>query len=179
MTIVAQKISKSFGTVEVLKDISFKIEPGEIIGFLGRNGAGKTTLMRVLTTYLRTSKGQITFDGLDLFSRRLQIRRKIGYLPETPPLYPQMLVKDYIRYAAQLKDVPVKELTKQVERVMDICQLNHVQTKMIGILSKGFKQRVGIAQAIVNDPQVLILDEPTNGLDPVQVQHVRGLIKSL
>ena len=177
--IITQNITKYFGGFQALKDVSFTIGKGEIVGFLGQNGAGKTTLMRILTSYLPATAGEVIIGGKNVAKDSLAVRRKIGYLPETPPLYPDMTVKDYLLFAAQLKDVPPKQQYFQVDKVLEECNLNDVRGKTIEILSKGYKQRVGIAQAIINDPEVLILDEPTIGLDPVQILQVRNLIKSL
>ncbi len=177
--ITAQNISKTFGRIEALTDVSFEIPTGEIVGFLGPNGAGKTTLMRLLTSYLQPTEGKITVDGFDVVKNSLEVRKKVGYLPETPPLYPEMTVRDYLKFAARIKDVNVKQLNFQVEKALSQCQLKNVQNRVILTLSKGYRQRVGIAQAIVHDPQVLILDEPTSGLDPHQILRVRNLIKNL
>ena len=177
--IITQNITKYFGGFAALKDISFTISKGEIVGFLGQNGAGKTTLMRILTSYLPTTSGDVFIGGENVVKDSLAVRRKIGYLPETLPLYPNMSVKEYLLFAAQLKDVLPRNLCSQVDKVLEECNLTEVQDKTIGVLSKGYKQRVGIAQAIVNDPEVLILDEPTIGLDPVQIIQVRNLIKNL
>ena len=177
--ITVEKVSKFFGSFKALKEISFEIKSGEIVGFLGQNGAGKTTLMRILTTYLQPTVGKATVGGIDVLKDSWRVRKIIGYLPETPPLYPHMLVKDYLKFAAELKDVPAKEQPVEIDRVLECCDIADVKNKPIGILSKGYKQRVGIAQAIIHDPQVLILDEPTNGLDPVQILQVRALIKNL
>jgi len=174
-----KNVSKYFGRFQALDDVSFDIDKGEIVGFLGQNGAGKTTLMRILTTYLPVTSGKVSIDGISLDGNTMKIRQKMGYLPETPPLYPNMVVKDYLIFAAQLKEVPQKQIKLQVDRVLDECYLDDVQDKVIGILSKGYKQRVGIAQAIINDPQLLILDEPTSGLDPIQNKQMRKLIKKL
>jgi len=177
--IKANNITKHYGDFCALKDISFNIEKGEIVGFLGRNGAGKTTLMRIMTTYLHASKGTMLVGDEDVKARSLAVRRKIGYLPETPPLYPDMEVRSYLQFAAQIKEIPAKLHSAQVDRVLDECNLWDVERKTISKLSKGFKQRVGIAQAIINEPELLILDEPTSGLDPVQILQVRDLIKNL
>lgn len=177
--IIARNITKYFGGFQALKDVSFTIGKGEIVGFLGQNGAGKTTLMRILTSYLPATSGEVIVGEENVNVNSLAVRRKIGYLPETPPLYPNMTVKDYLLFAAQLKDVHPKQQCFQVDKVLEECNLNDVRDKTIAILSKGYKQRVGIAQAIINDPEVLILDEPTIGLDPVQIIQVRNLIKSL
>ncbi len=177
--IVVEQVTKYFGRFQALKDISFEINKGEIVGFLGQNGAGKTTIMRILTSYLPVTSGKVTIAGKEVSKNSLAIRKKIGYLPETPPLYSNMTVRDYLKFAAQLKNVPVKQQRIQIDKVIESCSLQSVQRKTIDILSRGYKQRVGIAQAIINDPQVLILDEPTIGLDPVQIIQVRNLIKSL
>lgn len=177
--ITAKNVTKYFGGFAALKDISFEIGRGEIVGFLGANGAGKTTLMRILTSYLPATSGEVIIAGVDVAKDSLAIRRKIGYLPETPPLYSNMTVRDYLKFAAELKDVPVKQQRTQIDKVVTECNLKDVQNKIIGTLSKGYKQRVAIAQAIINDPEVLILDEPTIGLDPMQIIQVRNLIKSL
>ena len=177
--IIAKNVTKYFAGFQALKDVSFEINKGEIVGFLGQNGAGKTTIMRILTSYLPATSGKVIIAGQEVSKNSLAIRKKIGYLPETPPLYSDMTVRDYLKFAAQLKDIPAKQQRVQIDKVIDECSLKSVQYKTISTLSKGYKQRVGIAQAIVNDPEVLILDEPTIGLDPVQIIQVRNLIKSL
>ena len=177
--ISTKNVTKYFGEFQALKDVSFEINKGEIVGFLGRNGAGKTTLMRILTTYLPATSGEVVIGGNDVVKNSLAVRRKIGYLPETPPLYSNMTVKDYLKFAAQIKDLTGKQQHKQIDKVLEECNIGDVENKMIGNLSKGYRQRVGIAQAIINEPEVLILDEPTSGLDPVQNLQVRKLIKSL
>jgi ABC-2 type transport system ATP-binding protein len=177
--ISTRNVTKYFNGFQALKDVSFEINKGEIVGFLGQNGAGKTTLMRILTSYLPATSGEVEIGGYDVVENSLDVRRKIGYLPETPPLYFNMTVKDYLRFAAQIKDVPGKQQHKQIDRVLEECNIGDVKNKTIGNLSKGYRQRVGIAQAIINEPEVLILDEPTSGLDPVQNLQVRKLIKSL
>ena len=177
--IVTKNISKYFGRFEALNDVSFEINKGEIVGFLGQNGAGKTTLMRILTSFLPASSGTVAIDGQDLAKHSLSIRQKIGYLPETPPLYMGMTVRHYLKFAATIKDVPANRLTFQVDKVLEECQLLDAKSKMIGTLSKGYKQRVGIAQAIIHEPKLLILDEPTSGLDPIQNLQVRKLILNL
>ena len=177
--ITAKNVSKSFRSKSVLRDISFEIGKGEIVGFLGPNGAGKTTLMRILTSFFPPEEGSVFVAGYDLKKDSLAARRKIGYLPETPPLYQDMRVKDYLKFAAELKGVETRTLRAQVEKTLDICRLTDVAKNPIAILSKGYKQRLGIAQAIVHDPEVLILDEPTSGLDPLQILQVRELIKNL
>lgn len=172
-------VSKFFGQVPAVKDVSFEIPRGQLVGFLGPNGAGKTTLMRLLTSYFLPTRGQVLIDGLDAVKSSLLVRRKIGYLPETPPLYANMSVYDYLKFTAALKDIPSNKQRSQIEKVLSECDLLDAREKIIGTLSKGYKQRVGIAQAIINDPEILILDEPTSGLDPLQIQQVRRLIKSL
>jgi len=174
-----KNVSKYFGNFQALNDICFEINKGEIVGFLGQNGAGKTTLMRILTTYIPATSGTVIIDGDNINKNSLNIRKKLGYLPETPPLYPSMTVKDYLKFAAQIKDIPIKNQRLQIDKVLDECHINEVKHKTIGTLSKGYKQRVGIAQAIIHEPKLLILDEPTSGLDPVQNLQVRNLIKNL
>ncbi len=177
--IVVEQVTKYFGRVQALKDVSFEINKGEIVGFLGQNGAGKTTIMRILTSYLPATSGKVIIAGQEVDKNSLTIRKKIGYLPETPPLYTNMTVREYLKFAAQLKSVPAKRQRVQIDKSIESCSLQSVQSETIDTLSRGYKQRVGIAQAIINDPQVLILDEPTIGLDPVQIIQVRNLIKSL
>ena len=177
--ISTKNVTKYFSGFQALKDVSFEINRGEIAGFLGQNGAGKTTLMRILTSYLPATSGEVIIGGDNVVKNSLAVRRKIGYLPETPPLYSDMTVKDYLKFAAQIKDVPGRQQRNQIDKVLGECNIDNVKNKTIGTLSKGYKQRVGIAQAIINEPEVLILDEPTSGLDPVQNLQVRKLIKSL
>ncbi len=176
--LVAKHINKSFGSFKALDDISFDINTGDIVGFLGKNGAGKTTLMRILTSFLSASSGVMLIDGDDVSKHSLTIRQKIGYLPEKPPLYDDMTVQQYLKFAAEIKDVPINRCRFQVAKVLEECHLEQAQKKKIKILSKGYRQRVGIAQAIIHDPKLLILDEPTSGLDPMQVQQVLSLIKN-
>ena len=177
--IICKQLCKNYGAFQALKDVSFEVNRGDIVGFLGKNGAGKTSLMRILTTYLPASSGAVFIDGLDVSKDSLAIRQKIGYLPENPPLYDNMIVRDYLRFAAEIKDVPAKQRRRQIDKVLEQCQLLQVQAKTISTLSKGYKQRVGIAQAIIHEPQLLILDEPTSGLDPIQNLQVRELIQNL
>tara|TARA_R110001599_G_scaffold80029_4_gene216525 strand:+ start:139 stop:1014 length:876 start_codon:yes stop_codon:yes gene_type:complete len=177
--IVTNNISKHFGSFQALSSVSFDIKQGEIVGFLGKNGAGKTTLMRILTSYLPASSGTVLIDGYDVAKDSLITRQKIGYLPETPPLYLNMTVKDYLKFAAEIKGIPAKNRRRQFDSAMAECQLEEVASKTIATLSKGYKQRVGIAQAIIHEPKLLILDEPTSGLDPIQNLQIRNLIKNL
>jgi ABC-2 type transport system ATP-binding protein len=177
--ITTKNVTKYFGAFQALRDVSFEINKGEIVGFLGQNGAGKTTLMRILTSYLPATSGSVIIDGDTIARDSLTIRKKIGYLPETPPLYPNMTVRDYLKFAAEIKDIPARYRRRRIDRVMDECQIDDVKNKTIGTLSRGYKQRVGIAQAIIHEPKLLILDEPTSGLDPIQNLQVRNLIKNL
>ena len=171
-----EHISKNFGAFQALNNVSFDINQGDIVGFLGKNGAGKTTLIRIITSFLAPSSGRVFIDGDDITKHSLTIRKKIGYLPETPPLYMNMTVFQYLKFAAQIKEVSSKRLNIQVAKVLEECDLTHVKQKIISTLSKGYKQRVGIAQAIIHEPKLLILDEPTSGLDPMQIQQVLALI---
>jgi len=177
--IEARGLSKRYGELLAVDGISFSVKPGEVVGFLGPNGAGKTTTMRMLTGFLPASDGTAVLDGHDIFGEPLAARRSVGYLPESPPLYPEMSVEAYLRYVAAIKDVPRAGRRAAVERALDRCGLVDVRRRVIGALSKGYRQRVGLAQAIVHDPPVLILDEPTVGLDPIQIQEIRALIAAL
>ena len=177
--IEANGITKRYGDFLAVDHVSFRAEAGDVVGFLGPNGAGKTTTMRILTGFLPATDGTAKIDGHDIFEDPLAARRAIGYLPESPPLYPEMDVTGYLHYVAKLKDVPRRQRGEAVERAMQRCGLLEVRRRVIGALSKGFRQRVGIAQAIVHDPAVLILDEPTVGLDPIQIREIRALIGDL
>ncbi len=177
--IEAKGIVKRYGDAVAVDDVSFSIAAGEVVGFLGPNGAGKTTTMRILTGFLPASDGTALIDGHDIFHEAIEARRAIGYLPETPPLYPEMDVQGYLTFVAKLKDVPRAKRKAAVERAMERCGLADVRRRVIGALSKGYRQRVGIAQAIVHEPKVLILDEPTVGLDPIQIREIRTLLASL
>jgi ABC-2 type transport system ATP-binding protein len=176
--LTVEHISKSFGAHKAVDDVSFDVKQGDIIGFLGKNGAGKTTLMRIITSFFSASSGRVCIDGDDITKHSLTVRQKIGYLPETPPLYTNMTVYQYLQFAAEIKDVSAKRVAVQVAKVLEECDLTHVKQKSISTLSKGYKQRVGIAQAIIHEPKLLILDEPTSGLDPMQIQQVLALIKN-
>src|SRR3989338_6058545 len=177
--ITVQNVTKSFGKTRAVDNVSFKIEKGEIVGFLGPNGAGKTTLMRMLTGYLPPAEGKVIVAGHDITIDAMAAKRKIGYLPETPPLYPDMTVKDFLRFAAKIKDIPAGKLNATVEETLEKCHIADVKNQVIATLSKGYRQRVGMAQAIIHDPEVLILDEPTSGLDPNQLVEIRHLIKTI
>ncbi|MBN1464263.1 ATP-binding cassette domain-containing protein [candidate division KSB1 bacterium] len=174
-----QQVSRYFGDVAAVNDISFKVEKGEIVGFLGPNAAGKTTAMRILTTYLPATSGTATVAGYDVHEQSMQVRKRIGYLPENPPLYQDMRVRDYLEFVAKIKGVAPADRKKAVDEAMDKVAISNVSDRVIKYLSKGYKQRVGLAQALVHNPEVLILDEPTVGLDPNQIIEVRQLIKSL
>jgi ABC-2 type transport system ATP-binding protein len=176
--LTVEHISKNFGTLQAVDNVSFEINQGDIVGFLGKNGAGKTTLMRMITAFLAHSSGRIFIDGDDITKHSLTIRQKIGYLPENPPLYTNMTVLQYVKFAAEIKGVAAKKQAVQLAKVLEDCQLEQVKHKTISTLSKGYKQRVGIAQAIIHEPKLLILDEPTSGLDPMQVQQVLALINN-
>ncbi|MBA6293706.1 ABC transporter ATP-binding protein [Colwellia sp. MB3u-70] len=176
--LTVEHISKNFGALQAVDNVSFEINQGDIVGFLGKNGAGKTTLMRMITAFLAPSSGRIFIDGDDITKHSLTIRQKIGYLPENPPLYTNMTVLQYVKFAAEIKGVSAKKQAVQLAKVLEDCQLEQVKHKTISTLSKGYKQRVGIAQAIIHEPKLLILDEPTSGLDPMQVQQVLALINN-
>ncbi|PSB33970.1 ABC transporter ATP-binding protein [Chlorogloea sp. CCALA 695] len=177
--IEVEHLSKNYGSTPGIQDISFNVEPGEIMGFLGPNGAGKTTTMRILAGYLPATAGTARIAGYDVHENSLLVRQRIGYLPETPPLYPEMTVEGFLYFVARIKGVSAGNRASAVIRAIERCNLQQKSKVLIRKLSKGFRQRVGIAQAIVHDPPVIILDEPTVGLDPRQIIDVRNLIKSL
>jgi ABC-2 type transport system ATP-binding protein len=177
--IEARGLTKRYGDVVAVDDVSFEIGKGEVVGFLGPNGAGKTTTMRLLTGFIPPTDGTAVIAGHDIFGDPIAARRAVGYLPETPPLYPEMSVTSYLRYVARIKDTPRRRLGAAVDRALERCGLTEVHRQVIGTLSKGFRQRVGLAQAIIHDPAVLILDEPTVGLDPLQIREIRSLIAEL
>ncbi|CAN5429305.1 ATP-binding cassette domain-containing protein [soil metagenome] len=179
MSIKVENLSKYYGDQAAVNNISFEIQTGEIVGFLGPNGAGKSTTMKMITTYLTPNSGKISVEDLDTAENSLEVRKRIGYLPEQNPLYPDMNVIEYLEYAAELESIPKANIDSAVKNVVDKCGLNDVMHKDIGELSKGYKQRVGLAQAMIHDPQVLILDEPTSGLDPNQIVEIRKLIRQL
>jgi ABC-2 type transport system ATP-binding protein len=177
--IEVEHLSKIYGSTPAIQDVTFNVEPGEILGFLGPNGAGKTTTMRILAGYLPASSGSVQIAGYDVHEDSMAVRRRIGYLPETPPLYPEMTVEGFLHFVARIKGVPAGDRPLKVKSAMERCNLTDKRKVLIRKLSKGFRQRVGIAQAIVHDPPAIILDEPTVGLDPRQIIDVRNLIKSL
>jgi ABC-2 type transport system ATP-binding protein len=177
--IEVEHLSKIYGSTSAIQDVTFGVEPGEILGFLGPNGAGKTTTMRILAGYLPATTGTARIAGYDVHEDSMAVRRRIGYLPEIPPLYPDMTVEGYLHFVARIKGVAAGDRTLKVKTAIERCNLNEKRKIIIRKLSKGFRQRVGIAQAIVHDPPAIILDEPTVGLDPRQIIDVRNLIKSL
>jgi ABC-2 type transport system ATP-binding protein len=177
--IQVEGLTKRYARQVAVDNISFSVGKGEIVGFLGPNGAGKTTTMRVLTCFMPPTEGKASVAGYDVYEHAMEVKRHIGYLPEAPPLYPEMEVGDYLRFVGRLKGIPSSELERRVNEVADRCAIGDVKTKLITKLSKGYRQRVGLAQAIIHNPDVLILDEPTSGLDPKQILETRELIKSL
>jgi ABC-2 type transport system ATP-binding protein len=177
--IEVQHITKRYGTVTAVDDVSFRVERGEILGFLGPNGAGKTTTMRILTGYMPPTDGRAMVAGYDVFTHPLDAKRRTGYLPETPPLYPDMTVREYLDFVARIKGVPPNERKSRVSAVMERAHVADMAERHCAKLSKGYRQRVGLAQALIHNPDVLILDEPTAGLDPKQIIETRSLIRSL
>ncbi len=177
--IQVEGLSKRYARHIAVDNISFSVSKGDIVGFLGPNGAGKTTTMRILTCFLPPTEGKATVANLDVFEQPFEVKKHIGYLPENPPVYPEMTVKGYLSFVANLKNVPRHDLAARVQQVMERCAVADVKDRLIGKLSKGYRQRVGLAQAIIHNPDVLILDEPTSGLDPKQINETRELIKSL
>jgi ABC-2 type transport system ATP-binding protein len=172
-------LTKTFGDVRAVDGVSFRVDSGQILGFLGPNGAGKTTTMRVITCFLPPTSGQVHVDGLDVTEHSLAVRAKIGYLPESAPLYLDMNVVDYLKFIAEVRRVPGGEIRQKVRHAVDVCGLGSELQKTLGQLSSGFRQRVGLAQAILHDPEILVLDEPTRGLDPNQIIEIRNLIREL
>jgi len=177
--IEVQHLTKRYGRVTAVDDISFRVERGEILGFLGPNGAGKTTTMRILTGYMPASDGKAMVAGFDVFSSPVEAKRRTGYLPETPPLYPDMTVREYLDFVGRIKGVPPAERKQRVAAVMERTRVSDMAERHCAKLSKGYRQRVGLAQALIHNPEVLILDEPTAGLDPKQIIETRELIRSL
>src|SRR3990172_4771213 len=177
--IEVDNLTKRYGRATAVDGISFKVKKGEILGFLGPNGAGKTTTMRILTCYLPPTEGAARVAGYDVFAQPMEVKRRVGYLPETPPLYPDMEVAEYLDFCARIKGVPGRERRRRVADAIEKCRVGDVRHKLIAKLSKGYRQRVGLAQAILHNPDVLILDEPTAGLDPNQIIETRELIRGL
>ena len=175
----ADQLSKEFGRFQAVKNASFQIEKGEIVGFLGPNGAGKTTTLRMLTGYLPPTSGTATIAGFDIVKNPLEARKHLGYLPEHVPLYDDQRVTEYLKFRARLKGISSKQIWPAVSKVVEQCGLDPVRRKMIRTLSKGYRQRVGLADALLGEPDLLILDEPTNGLDPSGIHEIRNLVKSL
>jgi ABC-2 type transport system ATP-binding protein len=177
--IKVEGLTKRYARTVAVDNISFEVEKGQIVGFLGPNGAGKTTTMRVLTGFLPPTAGSASIAGYDVVAQPIEVKKRIGYLPETPPLYPEMEVCEYLRFAGRLKGISSADIDRRVDDSLGRCGLGEVRSKLIGKLSKGYRQRVGLAQAIIHNPDVLILDEPTSGLDPKQIIETRELIKNL
>ncbi len=177
--IEVEHLTKVYSGRKAVDDVSFRVDKGEILGFLGPNGAGTTTTMRILTCYMPASEGTARVAGFDVFEESLEVRRRIGYLPEVPPLYPEMTVDSYLNFVAKIKGVASAKRRQQVDEAMGKCNIGDVSRRVISKLSKGYKQRVGVAQALLGNPEVLILDEPTIGLDPKQIFEIRTLIKGL
>ncbi|MDE0629779.1 MAG: ABC transporter ATP-binding protein [Bryobacterales bacterium] len=177
--IKVESVTKRYGPNTAVNNISFEVERGEIVGFLGPNGAGKTTTMRILTGFLPPTSGTASVGGFDVQESPIEVKRRIGYLPEAPPLYPEMEVSAYLRFVAGIKGIPSKEIGRRVDCALKRTSSESVRDTLVGKLSKGFRQRVGLAQALIHNPEVLVLDEPTSGLDPKQIIEVRRLIRSL
>lgn len=176
--IEVKELTKRYGDRIAVDCITFSVNRGEILGFLGQNGAGKTTTMKILTCFMSANSGTASVAGYDVFESPLEVKKRIGYLPESPPIYPELLVSEYLSFIADLRGVARDQKKKKIDAVVERCQLGGVRGRLIANLSKGFRQRVGLAQALIHDPEVLILDEPTVGLDPKQVSEARSLIKS-
>lgn len=177
--IAVRDLTKHYGDHVAVDHLSFDVNRGEILGFLGQNGAGKTTTMKILTCFMPATSGSVKVCGFDVFEEPDQVKRRIGYLPETPPLYLELLVSEYLSFIADLRGIPRSEKKQKIDRVLQALNLGEVRNRLIGNLSKGFRQRVGIAQAIIHEPEVVVMDEPTIGLDPKQVHEVRELIRSM
>ncbi|MDW8129621.1 MAG: ATP-binding cassette domain-containing protein [Bryobacterales bacterium] len=177
--IEVEGLTKRYGRTVAVDDISFAVQKGQIVGFLGPNGAGKTTTMRVLTCFLPPTAGTARVAGFDVLEQPLEVKRRIGYLPESPPLYPEMEVREYLAFVGRLKGIPKRDLRRRIDEVCERCAIGDYRDKLISKLSRGYRQRVGLAQAIIHNPDVLILDEPTAGLDPKQIIETRELIKGL
>ena len=177
--IKVEGLTKRYARNVAVDNISFEVEKGQIVGFLGPNGAGKTTTMRVLTCFLPPTSGTASVAGYDVIEQPMEVKKRIGYLPETPPVYPEMEVSEYLTFVGRLKGIPSADIARRVDEVVGRCAVGDVRNKLIGKLSKGYKQRVGLAQAIIHNPDVLILDEPTSGLDPKQIIEIRELLRQL
>jgi len=177
--IEVRNLTKRYGDLVAVRDISFSAGPGQVLGFLGPNGAGKTTTMRIITGFMPATSGTVKVAGYDIFDDSYEVRKRIGYLPENPPLYADMTVTSYLRFVGRIRGIAKAELPDSVDRVLHTCGLAEVTERVVGHLSKGFRQRVGLAQALIHNPSVLVLDEPTIGLDPRQIIDIRTLIRQL
>lgn len=177
--IQAEGLTHYYGPQAAIQDVNFGVNKGEILGFLGPNGAGKTTTMRIITGFMPPTQGKVTLDGFDVVEQSLEVRRRVGYLPETVPLYTEMTVTSYLKYMGTLRGMNSNQLKKRIPEVIDVCRLGDYRKTIIGKLSKGYRQRVGISQAILHEPEVLVMDEPTIGIDPIQVVETRRLIQEL
>jgi ABC-2 type transport system ATP-binding protein len=177
--IEVRNLTKRYGELTAIEDVSFTVVRGEILGFLGPNGAGKTTTMRIVTGFMPATTGTVTVDGFDVFEQSFEVRKRIGYLPENPPLYTDMTVDSYLRFVARIKGIAKGAIGEATDRALETCGLANVRSRLTGHLSKGYRQRVGLAQALIHDPPVLVLDEPTIGLDPRQIIEIRTLIRRL
>lgn len=177
--IKVQNLTKRYGNHIALNNLNFTVNKGEILGFLGPNGAGKSTTMNIITGYLSVTEGSVQIDEIDILEEPIKVKQKIGYLPESPPLYNDMTVKEYLLFVCKLKKIPKKEIDMTINKVCNLVKIHNVHTRLIKNLSKGYKQRVGLSQALIGDPEVLILDEPTVGLDPKQIIEIRNLVKDL
>lgn len=179
LMIQASGLTHYYGPYRAIEDVTFGVRKGEVLGFLGPNGAGKTTTMRILTGFMPPTQGKVTMAGFDVVEQSLEARRRVGYLPETVPLYTDMPVDGYLKYMGTLRGMPPKQIKRRIGEVIDVCRLGEYRRTLVGKLSKGFRQRVGIAQAILHEPEVLVMDEPTIGIDPIQVVETRRLIQEL
>lgn len=179
MSIVVENLTKKYGEQKAVNDISFKIDTGEVVGFLGPNGAGKSTTMKMITCYMAPTSGDVRLDNLSILNHQEEIKKKIGYLPENNPLYTDMAIIDYLRFCAEIQGVAKQQIAGRIGEMVEMCGLERERHKKISELSKGYRQRVGLAQAMIHDPEILILDEPTTGLDPNQIIEIRKLIKKL
>jgi len=179
MSVTVSNLTKEYGPQKAVDDISFEIQTGEILGFLGPNGAGKSTTMKVITCFISPTDGDVSLNGYSIHDQSREVRRRIGYLPEQTPLYTDMTIVDYLKLSAELQEVPKSQIMSRVRKMIDLCGLTPERYKVIDELSKGYRQRVGLAQALIHDPEVLILDEPTTGLDPNQIVEIRSLIKEI
>ena len=177
--IQVQNLTKTYGQTKALDNVNFEVRTGEVLGFLGPNGAGKSTAMKIITGFIAPTSGTVVVDGLDVVDNSFEIRERIGYLPETNPLYTDMRVHEYLAFVAAARRIPVAKRRSAIQRMVDVCGLESVYSKSIDVLSKGFRQRTGLAQAMMHDPDILVMDEPTSGLDPNQIVEIRDLIKQI